>query len=67
MTATNLLKAKLAELGLTQSKVAELLKISKQAFSCKLHNKTEFKASEIEILCSELGIKDKDAYFFMHK
>lgn len=64
LTATNKLKAKLSEKGLTQSEVADKLGISYQAFSYKLNNKSEFKASEIETLCKELDISDKDAYFF---
>lgn len=64
MTATNKLKAKLSEYNLTQSEIADMLKISMQSFSYKLNNKVEFKASEIKALCSILDITDKDAYFF---
>lgn len=64
LTATNKLKAKLSENGLTQSMVADKLGISMQSFSYKLNNKVEFKASEIKTLCRILDIQDKDAYFF---
>lgn len=64
MTATNLLKAKLMEMGYRQEDIADILKISPQSFSYKLNNKSEFKASEIEKLCSILKIQNKDAYFF---
>lgn len=64
MTATNKLKAKLSEYNLTQSEIADMLKISMQSFSYKLNNKVEFKASEIKALCGILDITDKDAYFF---
>lgn len=64
MTATNKLKAKLSEKGLTQREMADKLGISYQSFSYKLNNKIEFKASEIKALCKELNISDKDAYFF---
>ena len=64
LTATNMLKAKFAELNLTQGEVAEKLGISKQSLSYKLNNKLEFKASEIKALSKILKIVDKDAYFF---
>ena len=64
LTATNKLKAKLSEKGLTRSEIADKLGISMQSFSYKLNNKVEFKASEIKKLCKELDILDKDAYFF---
>lgn len=64
MTATNKLRAKLSEMQLTQSDVADKLGISYQSFNYKLNGKTEFKASEIKKLCSILKITDKDAYFF---
>lgn len=64
LTATNRVKAKMTEFGLTQVDVAKRLGISKQAFSSKLHNKREFKASEIESLCRLLAISDKNSYFF---
>ena len=64
MTATNLLKAKLIEMGFNQEDIAIMLNISRQSFFNKLHNRTEFKASEIELLCSVLKIENKDAYFF---
>ena len=67
LTATNLLKAKLLEMGYRQGDIAEILKISPQSFSYKLNNKIEFKASEIETLCSVLKIENKDAYFFVRQ
>ena len=59
LTATNLLKAKLVEMGYSQEDIATILNISRQSFSNKLLNKKEFKASEIEILCSVLKIENK--------
>lgn len=64
MTDTNKLKARLLEKGLTQSEIADKLKISYQSFNYKLHNINEFKASEIKKLCEILDISNKDAYFF---
>ncbi len=64
LTATNKVKAKLAECCLTNEKIAKELDISPQTFSYKLNNKVEFKASEIQKMCNILNITDKNAYFF---
>lgn len=65
MTATNVLKAKMVECGVTQKVIAEALGISHQGLQNKLNNKTEFKASEIKTISKMLGIeKNKDIYFF---
>ncbi|MBR3552511.1 MAG: DUF739 family protein [Clostridia bacterium] len=64
-TNTNLLKGKMAEKGFSQILLAEKLGISYQAFNNKLHNKSEFKASEIQMLCDLLCLENKDAYFFV--
>ena len=64
LTATNLVKAKLAENNYTQEQVAKLLNISLSCFSDKLHNRRDFKASEISNLCCLLNITNKDPYFF---
>lgn len=63
-TNTNKLKACIIEKGFTQSQIANFLGISFQSFSYKLNNKVEFKASEIQKLCSILNIQNKDIYFF---
>ncbi len=65
MTATNKLRSLIVERGMTQSFVAEKLGISPQSLSYKINNRVEFKASEIETLCSLLSIKDKDSIFFV--
>ncbi len=64
LTSTNRLRRKIFEAGMTQTFVAENLGISYQTFFNKLHNKSEFKASEIKQICKILNIADKDAYFF---
>lgn len=64
MTNTNLLKAKIVENGLTQKKMAELLKISLQSFNYKVNNKREFTVNEIVKICDLLKIENKDTYFF---
>lgn len=64
MTATNELRSLIVKKGFTQADIAKKLGISPQSFSYKLNNKVEFKASEIETLCSILSIKNKDKIFF---
>lgn len=64
MTNTNLLKAKIKELGLTQEKTAEKIGISKVSFNYKLNNKREFTAYEILKLSEALKIENKESYFF---
>lgn len=62
----NLLLAKLKEKGYRREDVAEKLGLSINALDMKIHNKTEFKASEIMTLSRLLGIsKQKDKYFFV--
>lgn len=64
VTASNKLKARILEKGLTQTNVAAKLGISYQSFNYKLNNVREFKASEIKNLCEILDISNKDDYFF---
>ena len=55
--------------GLDRQKVAGLLGISQMAFFNKIHNRTEFKASEIEALKQALHLSNeqRDKIFFAHK
>lgn len=64
MTATNKLKAKMVEAGITQAELAKILGISYQAMNYKINNRSEFKVSEIEAVASALEIRNKDEYFF---
>lgn len=64
MTATNKLKAKMVEAGITQAELAKILGISYQAMNYKINNRSEFKVSEIEAAASALKIRNKDEYFF---
>ena len=64
MTATNELRSLIIKKGFTQSYVADKLGISPQSLSYKINNKVEFKASEIEALCTLLCISNKDIIFF---
>lgn len=70
MTNTNLLKARMVELGYTQSDVAARLGKSYQSFNYKLNNSNgrEFTVSEIDKVCQILRIRKEDAHlFFYHK
>lgn len=64
MTATNKLKAKMVEAGITQAELAKILGISYQAMNYKINNRSEFKVSEIEAVASALKIRNKGEYFF---
>lgn len=57
MTNTSLLKELIAKSGYKLDYIATKLGKSRQALSCKINNKTEFTASEIETLCDILGIE----------
>ena len=64
MTDTRKLKAAMLEAGYTQKKLAVQLGISVYTLYKKLHNLTEFKASEVKAITSILALPDKDAIFF---
>lgn len=60
MTNTILLEDYIKKSGYKKIYIAEMLGISRYAFSMKCTNKVEFKASEIEILCELLNIDIDD-------
>lgn len=67
MTDTRRLEEKIAMSGLKLSYIANELGITYYSLSQKIHNKTEFKASEIKAMCNLLRInnlKEKEAIFF---
>lgn len=67
MTNTNLLMFKIDESGLKRSFIASKLGLSSYGLAKKINNETEFKASEINLLCEILNIKslkEKEAIFF---
>ena len=66
MTNTELLEKRITESGYKKSFIANKIGKSAYALSLKIKNKTEFKASEITILCDLLGIDDQErmAIFF---
>ena len=66
MTNSELLKAAINECGLKLRYIATRLNISYQAFLNKMNNSSEFKASEITILCELLKLdnRQKEDIFF---
>ena len=67
MTNTELLERYIRESGYKKGKLAESLGISLNSFGLKVQGAREFKASEIQTLCSMLGIvevAEKDRVFF---
>ena len=67
MTNTDKLKATIKEKGLKQGYIASQLGITSYGFANKMNNKTEFKATEIQMLCQLLDIKsleEKESIFF---
>ena len=66
MTNTTLLEQYIEKSGYKKSFIAEQLGISAYAFALKCNNKSEFKATEIDILCKllKIGVKDRMAIFF---
>lgn len=68
MTNTSLLEQYIEKSGYKKSFIAKKLGITSYAFTLKINNKSEFKASEITILCKllKIGVKDREAIFFAH-
>ena len=66
MTNTALLEQYIEKSGYKKSFIAEQLGITAYGFTLKVNNKSEFKASEMTILCNLLKINagDKEAIFF---
>lgn len=66
MTNTPLLDGYIKKSGYKKSFLAESIGVSRQGFSAKLNNRSEFKAREIEILCEllNIGARDRMAIFF---
>lgn len=67
MTDTTKLLERIKQSGLRKGYIAEKMGLSPGALGNKIANRSEFKASEIETLCSLLGIdsmEEKEALFF---
>lgn len=67
MTNTELLEEKIDKSGKKRKYLAERCGLTYAGFRNCVINKSEFKASHIDILCAELGItslKEKESIFF---
>lgn len=66
MTNTTLLEQYIEKSGYKKAYIAQQLGLTAYALALKINNKSEFKASEMTILCKLLKIsaKDKEAIFF---
>lgn len=67
MTNTELLEKKIQESGKKKGYLAKKVGLSLAGFYNCCNNKAEWKASQIDILCDELGITDlyeRQAIFF---
>ncbi len=66
MTNTKLLEEYIEKSGYKRSYLAKALNITSYALALKITNKSEFKASEIDILCKVLDIpvEDRMSIFF---
>lgn len=70
MTDTKRLETAIQESGYKLTYIAERMGLSLYGLSKKIKNETEFKASEIDQLCSILQIKtltEKERIFFANK
>lgn len=70
MTDTLYLEDLIKLKGLKKGYLAERLSISRQALYLKINNESEFTATEINVLCEELGITkltEKEKIFFVQK
>lgn len=63
MTDTIALEMAIKKKGLTKKAVAHALNLSECGFLSKLNNKTEFKQSEIDMLCTLLDLPDREIFF----
>ena len=66
MTNATLLNKYIDKSGYKRAFIAKALGITAYGFALKINNKSEFKASEMTILCELLNIsaEDKEAIFF---
>ena len=66
MTNTSLLEQYIEKSGYKKAYIAQQLGITSYGLALKINNKSEFKASEMTILCKLLKIsaRDKEAIFF---
>ena len=62
-----LLKSKMALLGDTQTKLAEILDINKTTLSLKLAGKRDFTQSEMNAIVERYKLNQRDTYLIFHK
>lgn len=60
----NMIRGKIAEAGLTQGKLAQMVGMSMNSMSRKLAGKRDFKLEEVQSICAALNIDDPAPYFF---
>lgn len=65
MTNSLKLKSLIVEKGFTQQSLANQMGISFASLNMKIHNKRQFKAKEISLLCNLLTIRDVHEIFFV--
>lgn len=66
MNDTKRIQAAMRYKGYTLKTLSKPMGITPTTLFNKIHNKSEFTASEILFLCDKLGIRDKNEYFFVH-
>ena len=67
MTNTELLEKKILESGKKKTYLAKKCGLSRAGFHNCASNKAEFKTSQVDILCAELGVtslREKESIFF---
>ena len=66
MTNKDLLEHYISKSGYKKSFIAKQIGVTSYGFLLKLNNKNEFKATEIETLCTllNIGVEDRMAIFF---
>ena len=66
MTNTTLLEDYIEQSGMKKNRIAAALGLTSYGLSLKVHNITEFKASEIELLCAilKIDVGDRMRIFF---
>ena len=69
MTNKDILERYIEKSGYKKSFIAKKLGITSYGFLLKINNKNEFKATEIETLCTllHIGVADRMAIFFAKK
>lgn len=60
MTDANRLKSAMALIGITQSELASVIGISRNALSNKMNNKTAFNQKEISVISKTLKLSSDD-------